>query len=440
MLKVAKPGIATVLFTSAVSAPLMPALPVRVPIEIVGPTGVKKSAVAQEFQRMYGAFVTTQDFPLNFESTSTATSYLGFAPQHMLGVADDAYPKGSSHEAERQRAHVRSLIHNYVNGQTRERATREGGLATSRPIRCLLWLTAETDLVPPHIAESTAYRVLKLRLGPDDVNEAVLSEIQGVPELTIATRAYIEHLAADPAWRSTAPARFTALVAELRIQRAALGLQDRQPEIIAALLVAFENWLRWAAPYVKSDEAGVQKTLRLARSRIISVAAAQTAESRGANPASAYVETLKALLRSGRARVVERHENLNGASHCPEIGWYDNEFVIFEPASAHHEVVKFSEHDVLPYGDIFDRLVQAKLCEAPTTEDKTATVRKGTRVRAGGRRGYFLVFKREAFVDVPLSVGDVDDETKIARAQSYAAMTEEGDDLARVVFSTGGDA
>jgi hypothetical protein len=277
LLTVARKKVAYPLFASAVSAPLMPVLPARVPVTILGSTGCKKSSVAREFQRMYGRFISDADFPLNFESTSTATSFLGFVPQHMLAVADDAYPKGSSHEAEKQRGQVRSLIHNYVNGHTRERGTKDGGLATSRPIRCLLWLTAETDLVPPQVAESTAYRTLKIRLTHGDVFEAQLTAAQAEPDLTVATRAYIEHLVANPAWRHTVRTRCAALVAELRAQRAALGLQDRQPEIIASLLASFETWLHWASEHIAGlDEARIASLVREARTAIVAVAVEQT--------------------------------------------------------------------------------------------------------------------------------------------------------------------
>ncbi len=439
---IAGPNVGVLLLASAVSAPVMQVLPVRVPVLILGTTGSKKSSVAREYQRMFGRFVTDQDFVLNFESTTTATSFLGFVPQHMLAVADDAYPKGDSREAEKQRSHVRSLVHNYVNGQTRERGTRDGGLATSRPIRALLWLTAETDLVPPQIAESTAYRTLKIRLKPGDVNEAVLTEIQSVPDMTIAMRAYIEHLVAEPSWRGTISARFALLVAQLRAERANLGLQDRQPEIIASLVVAFENWLRWAASYmVNFDDEKVSRLVRIARKAIVAIAVEQTAASAATNPANSFVETLRALLVSGRCRVVERHQQLKGAGTPPEIGWYDEDQVIFEPASAYQEARRIVDHDLLPWPDLYDRLVQARLCEPPTQDEKSKVTRGGTRTRAGGARGYFLVFKREVFEDVPF--GDSNADTQRELLEQQARLSEEADAICRDAFggfSKGGDA
>ncbi len=311
-------------------APLLDVLKGDFTVAVIGEPEAMKSSLSVEVQRRFGDHVReVKDLPATFRDTSTAIEGVLYTAKDALVVIDDYCPKGSPREADRQRAVLENLVRDVGNRATRRRATASLHAATYRPPRAAVIVTAEED---PSDTTSIANRICKVLLRKGDVDTGRLGALQRGGDTSTAQRAYIEWIAAHGT--DHLRDQYLATLDELRIEAEAKGLKARQPDILAQLMVAIDLHVRftvWVGALTTARAAALREE---ARAALLDTAAEQAEDDREARPSARYVEAVRALLTSGRCKLVTRDKTLAEESSptCAAIGWEHDGAVYLEPA------------------------------------------------------------------------------------------------------------
>lgn len=396
------------LYCSAVASPLASMLPLHHVLALIAPPASFKSSVALEFQRFFGDFQHEGHFPLNFESSPTAAEITMSVLADSLAVMDDFRVRSDRGIAERQRHLADVVIRSIGNRQSRERASSRVELQTSRPPRCNLWMTCEIDPSPADQNESGSNRLLKIWLSKDAIQKGVLAEVQREGRHSIMMRGYLDSLTVFyPTLLNDLAAEHAQVRDELRQEK---GLLDRQPDMIASLLVSFRTWFRCfaaAGGYVTFEEA--RRHQERAKEALLSVSTGAAAASKVASPIAQWIDVLRGGLAAGRYHLAERASPLRTISETlsdfgtattttrREIGWRGPTHVWLHPASAHGAVVALlreqQSHMPMRIADVFRGLVERGHA-TPGTEPG----RVGTRRDVGGGR--------ERVIELPVDLFD----------------------------------
>lgn len=426
LLRVTPPTVGYPLLCSMLSAPLASVLPVNFTMALIGRSGTLKTSLALEHQRAFGEMRSDQDLPLNFASSPAAVELVLHACKDVLVVMDDFYPRKDAKSADKQRDLADGTIRSVGNRQARERSTRALRLQANRPPRCVLWMTCEEDPAPAESGESAANRVLKIPFDEKTVDSDLLKEVQLKGQPAVAMRAYLEQLAV--VWYRRFDRDMPERHAKVRDQfRAERGLQKRQPDILATLLVSLDVFFHYFAcqlPGAGITGREAEEHVRHARAALLEVARNQTVVSSENHPVARWVDALKTLLRSGRIRVVDRKEPLGTSGTTKDVGWYDDVYVFVDPDLADAEVKKFltekREYVALSMSSIFQELVVRGWASPPNEKGRI-----GTRTsNLGGGRPRVLVMPRALFNDVALT-------TEEPSADERARQEAKADDCAR---------
>jgi hypothetical protein len=388
-------------------APLTDVLPCRTVFTVIGRTGTLKTALVTQLQRMWGSgFQTDKDLPLNFETTWTTAEGILFAAKNCLVVMDDFFPRRTIRDADAQRSLADRVIRSVGNGQDRGRSHADLRLRAARPPRAVVIMTCEEDPAPADTGESAANRTLKVFVAPGDVRAERLSEVRAFEHLPYAMRAYLEWLSSNPSWKDSARTRHREVLTELRKEA---KVQSRQPDTVASMLVAFELFVTFVEEFQKG--AGVallkpgERTAGTAKVRevLVGLATGQTELSRSTSPEMRWMEAVRHVLISGRARLLAKNQVLAAWGAAPDIGWYDETTVYLHPATTHAAVTKLlrdqGEEHPLRLATIHDMLVHRSIAEPRTDKHHV-----GTRVSVGQGRVYVVQIDRSHFEGVPIGI------------------------------------
>ncbi len=401
------------LIASMLHGPLMPALPDRAAVVLIGRTGTRKTSLAIEAARSYGRFQRSGDLS-SLEGTSTAIEAILHAAQNVPVVLDDAWPRGDSREADRQRALCRTIIHTYCNRSARRRANRDASLREARPPRCILWLTAETDIADAGEGESTSNRALKLYLSERDVDLPKLTEAQKHgDDRRAAVAAWIASLAADPSWRDGLRELHEELVVKLRARGDIIG---RHQGVVASYWVALRAFYSFARQFV--DREVVEPVITRLMGGVLEAAQIQARRTVHETPAARYLALLGSLLATGRARVLDREDaQLDSDATCPEIGWAVGDVLYFERAALHAAVSKLARETGAPMppplAHVYPDLVRSGHAEQGSDERYV-----GVRKVLGGSRLYVVAIREAALDGVRTTRGPTAEELAARDAET----------------------
>lgn len=315
LLDVAPRRLTVPLFTCVYLAPLYECIRPDFALWLDGPTGTRKTTMAQLFLCHFGNFLPKANIPGSWESTANALERTLHAAKDVLVLIDDYAPRADAATQARMAGHAQRVIRSIGNHAARGRL---GPDALPRPEyrpRGLAVMTGE-DLPP---GQSILARLLSLSVEPGDVNLPALSAAQATADrLRHAMAGYIAWL--QPQLDELAP-QLQDQRLRYRDHYTASGCHGRGPEILSFLRIGLELFAAFA------EEAGAfsraERLAFLEEVEPILLALGQThAETvRTADPAEVFLETLGALLASGRAVLAPR----NGAlPECPVIGWRDD--------------------------------------------------------------------------------------------------------------------
>ena len=400
-------GITTPLLCAQLWAPLTDVLPCRTVFTVIGRTGTLKTALVTQLQRMWGSeFRTDTDLPLNFETTWTTAEGILFAAKNCLVVMDDYFPRRTLRDADAQRSLADRVIRSVGNGQDRGRSHADLRIRAARPPRAVVVMTCEEDPAPADTGESAANRTIKLHLCPGDVRTGRLSEVQAFEPLHYAMRAYLEWLSSNSSWKTSVRERYLELLGELRAEA---GMQSRQPDSVASMLVAFDLFAEFVQSFqheartVIVTSAGRAAVMAKAREILVSLASGQAEVQRSTSPEMRWLDAVRHLLVSGRVRLLAKNQTLASWGSSPDVGWYDETTVYLHPATTHAAVTKLlrdqGEEQAFRLATIFDMLVHRSIAEPRTDKNHV-----GARVSLGGGRVYVVQIDRSHFDGVPIGV------------------------------------
>ena len=366
-LRVAPIRITAPLLASAYVAPLSEVITPDFALWLWGGTGSFKSTIAALVLSHFGDFSETR-LPLSFESTSNALERSMFLAKDVLTVVDDWRPGVSRKDADAMDEKAQRLLRAAGNRQGRGRMTADTTLRESYPPRGVVVATAEALPEGPTF-QSAAARSLSINIGRDDVDLALLSELQRSRGMfSSAMSGYIAFVAAHYQEELSG---LPDLQEGLRTRLAPMlsGSHPRTPNYAAALGVGLYEFARYSVDVGAFAEGEAKEKANRAASGVIEAARAHVAATGGADPASEFVDILRSLLNSGQVHFTDRRsgevpvgaERLGwlGSSVGDEvyrekrgnpIGWADEVYLYLEPNLAYATVSRFAQTGGIPFG------------------------------------------------------------------------------------------
>jgi hypothetical protein len=226
--------------------------------------------------------------------------------------------------------------------------------------------------------------------------------------LPVATRAFVEHLLADPTWVGRLARLHDDYLQELRELAGSLGLQQRQPETAASMTAAFQLWTEWQdAALRKAGHRGLDVRAEVGALRVMvtQALAVQTEAAVAQVPEAAYLEAIRTVLLGGRAVLLPSTSPLDTAEDRPAIGWYDDEYVYLQPKLAHATVQRLTmevDGAARAYAGLSLAAIVDAMAEAGWLLGLREKGHLGVKRSLGGGSPRVLVLRREHFADVPL--------------------------------------
>lgn len=360
-----------------------------------GATGSFKSTIAALALSHFGSFSETT-LPLSFESTANALERSLFLLKDTAAVVDDWRPAVSRGDASEMDRKAQRLLRAVGNRQGRGRMTSDTMLRRSYSPRGVVIATAEALPEGPAF-ESAAARALSINLSREDVDSALLSELQASRDaLTRAMRGYIGWIAARyENLASEAPAYRQKVRNEKRGKL--VGAHPRTPDAVAALITALRALVSYARSVGTLDENSGEEFLSRASAGVMEAARAHTEATQGGDPATRFIEILASLFDAGRVYARDR-ETGKEPSHFEElgweryetqyeegidpkktaefIGWADDAHLYLDKEAAYAAVAGFAQRGGIPFGikprTLWSALKRAEL--SLTSEGRTDTL------------------------------------------------------------------
>jgi len=275
-------------------------LKVDVAVWLFGRSGSFKSTLAA---LLLGFWTGTADRMnlLNWSATANAIEDALFRAKDAIVVVDNFAPRqGDEHDAHRRNAP--RVIHAIGDGGSRARLGKDMRPMAERPPRGFAVITAE-DLPS---GESTNARLFAIGLRRDDVDVAVLSEVQAdADKLPIAMRGYIEYVAkraAEDDFAGVLRRQFETLRVEFTGGESTMHM--RAPAAAADLGLGLCMFLSFAESIGAIDEAtqdDLWSRFKVAAGEQLKV---HTEATRGEDPVQQWLSCLASLLAAGRVELL----------------------------------------------------------------------------------------------------------------------------------------
>lgn len=359
---------------------------------LAGATGFFKTELATLAMQHFGAGFDARHLPANWSSTGNSLEGLAFIAKDALLVIDDFAPTGSTADVQRYHREADRVLRAQGNNAGRQRMRPDATLKPSKPPRGLIISTGED--VPR--GQSLRARVLVLEIGPNDVNQQLLTKAQA----DAAKGVYAQLMAGYLQW--LAP-RYDAVRQNLRSHGTNLRLEAtssashrRTPEIVANLMFGLECFLDFAKEIGAVTKAEATKIWQRCWAGLGKAASAQAEHHRASEPVRRFFELLNAALASGRAHVAGAEgreppqaeawgwrEVIVGAGdnarvewrpQGERVGWLDGEdlFLDLDAAYAAAQTVgyKFGDSLTLTPRTLSKRLYERGLLRSTDTESR----------------------------------------------------------------------
>lgn len=335
------------------------AVPMKLTLFIIGPTGCRKSQLAGLAQSHFGPAFNGSHLPANFSSTANAIERQAFLTKDAIFTIDDYAPGLSETHARKVTAIAERLIRNQGNRAGRGRMNADSSLKKEYCSRAGLIMTGED--CPP--MESIRGRMVILELSHEDVNLEILTAAQKAAEEGIfagAISGFIQWLAPQ-----MDDLKETLKDEEIQLRDGYLekefgSAHGRTPENLASLMLGWKTYLSFAVAVGAITEVRKQELIARAEAAFEEIASSQREFTKSEDPTVKFFEMIKTALMSGKAHVdakdamrvnyehPEPPENTNlwgwskrlttddeWVAAGPRIGWVDGCCLYLEPGAAY---------------------------------------------------------------------------------------------------------
>ena len=296
-----------------------------------GPTGSFKTEVmANLVLRFFGARHSHDFAPGSWTATENAIEIQAFEAKDVFFLVDDYRPPdGPSGERARYEARANRVFRSSANRQGRDRSTVDGRLQQSKYPRGMLASTGET--LPTDA--SVIARTLILSLYPDNPDRGILGSID--PTLLrqrsreAAEGLYAAAMAGFLRWMS---GRYEGVRAGLRsrverdtdvIAAALTGqyIHRRTPEMVADLLVGFEEFATFATEVGAIDSKLARGYLDFVRKGLVSGAIQQVEHTTASDQVARFFDLLRSAISHGRAFIATAKDGSAPPGKELACGW-----------------------------------------------------------------------------------------------------------------------
>ena len=356
---------------------------------LAGQTGEGKSELAAIFQQHFGAGLDARHLPGSWASTDNAIEGLGFAVKDALFVIDDFAPGGTQTDVARLNQKADRIFRGQGNSSGRQRMRADGTLRPVKPCRGLILSTGE-DIPRGH---SIRARLFVLELSPGDLDWGLLTECQldakdGVYATALAS--FIRYLA--PSYE-TVLKNLHGEVERLR-QKAVQSGHKRTPSTVANLAVGLRHFLHFAFSVGAINHEESEQLFQEWWDALNEAAKRQGDLQQSAEPTQRFLETISALITSGRAHIAQVNGSAPynapawgwrrvGGDWQPQgrrIGWVDGQNLYLEPITSFSEAQelagKTGEGITISLRTMQKRMCERGLLVSTDQTRKTNTVRR----------------------------------------------------------------
>ncbi len=271
-------------------------------VYLSGPTGVGKTELAALAQQHWGAALNARALPSHWQSTANSLEHLGSLARDAVLVTDDFAPGDSGREVSAHFQAAARVLRAQGNQTGRQRLTRDGQLAVTRPPGCLRIATGE-DL--PR-GGSILARILVLELGPAELDLRNLNDFQRDAEgglYATALAGYVRWLAGG---FSSHRLHFLRRAKQRRLELHEATRHGRIADIQAQLEAAYELFLTFVS---ESGARGAGECAALkdeAQAVFDELTKRQAAHVAHSEPTTRFLELLREALASGTTHLADR--------------------------------------------------------------------------------------------------------------------------------------
>jgi hypothetical protein len=327
---------------------------------ISGPTGAGKSVLGALLQQHYGPGMDAAHLPASWSSTGNALEGLAFYAKDALLLVDDFAPVGSQGDVQRLHKEADRLLRAQGNNAGRHRMRSDASLRPTKFPRGLIVSTGEDA---PR-GQSLRARFLLLELGPRDLAWKAITACQ----VDAAKGRYAEAFAGFVKWLA---GRYEQHREQLQTEVAGrrdahtLVAAHRRTSVLAANLeVGLRCWLSYGREAGAIDKHEHLLLLQRLDAALEAVVAAQGYHQEASEPATRFLELLRAAMASGAAHVATPDGGapwegarwgwrattigIGGSEHekwRPQgvrVGWIDRDDLYLEPEAAFAAVQRFA--------------------------------------------------------------------------------------------------
>lgn len=296
-------------------------------LNLIGPTGSRKTAVASVLQRFFGSSMSAERLPGSWSSTAMGLTALLAGAADCAVVIDDYAP--SSEGRERMEAVLEAVVRGGSNGAARLRALQTGGRAAVRVPKGSVISTGE-DLAGQH---SIRARCVTVEIEKDSLNLKALSAVQAAA----ANGRLAECLAGLVMWLASdfdkLRADFAALVEKLIPTYSGIpGAHSRVPAAFAQLEAAWQLFIRFAVAVGAIDMTEGAVLEHRVRTALLELAAIQSDGLAEVTPVERFLSLVNSALGAGEAHVADAQTG-GAPSDGTRWGWLnDSAFFAGKPS------------------------------------------------------------------------------------------------------------
>jgi len=325
---------------------------------LLGTTGKGKTELLILAQSFFGKGFDEKHIPSNWGSTPYSIQGITHLAKDIICGVDDFVPKGTQIEQAKLHAKAETVLRGQANSSGRARCNPDGSVRPERPPRGLIIATGED--IPR--GQSLIARLLAIEVKEKDVDWAQLTLCQKRRREGLfaeATSAFLQWLATDSRIEKLRKEQADK-IHELREgwSKTGLDIHKKVANTLAQIERAWGVWLKFAEECGAIDEDEATRVYESVVDALDVAGREQTKFLANENPATRFIELLKAAIRSGRAHIAsaadektpaeaavwgweERFVTIQGDS-VPEwapkgdkIGWLNCEGVYLQPDAAY---------------------------------------------------------------------------------------------------------
>ena len=371
VLTVAPSRITYALLAAVYRAPLSECAAATTAVYIAGETGSRKSAITGIAQSHFGPpFADGKTFVANWSSTGNSIERMAFLAKDMICTVDDFVIKGAQSEVQRLQRTADQIIRGQGNKAGRLRMRADSTLRTEMYPRGVIVASGES--IPE--GKSLGARMLVIDIGPQDVNNDILTTLQRDARaglLAEAMAGYVQWLAPQmPVLKKTLGMRQDEFRARVTATHA------RTSENAAQFYLGFEVFMAFAVAAGAVDENEKNEHLARAWQVFVEQALVQDRHIKNEDPIEHFFSLLKTILTSGnrghlqartgqrpspatsfgwQQQIRERHSDAGERIEYTEwraggdlIGWVDGDDLYLESHAAYAAVKKLATDNNLP--------------------------------------------------------------------------------------------